>query len=77
MLGLLERENPAILNESLKPLAKKTITVFKTAPKKLGFTFSFSLKEDGKSGSVLVDKKLLLKDTLLTTSLLDKLLIVN
>ena len=31
MLGLIERENAAILNESLKTLAKRTITAFQEA----------------------------------------------
>ena len=46
MLGLLERENAAILNESLKPLAKETITAFRAALTKLGFSCPFSLTQN-------------------------------
>ena len=46
MLGLLERENAAILNESLKPLASDTITAFRVALNKLGFNCPFSLTQN-------------------------------
>lgn len=46
MLGLLERENAAILNESLKPLAKETIAAFTTAIKDIGLSCPFFLTQN-------------------------------
>ena len=46
LLGLLERENACILNESLKPLAKTTIAAFRQALDKLGLTCPFYLTQN-------------------------------
>ena len=46
LLGLLERENAAILNQSLKPLARHTITAFRKALDDLGLTCEFYLTQN-------------------------------
>lgn len=46
MLGLIERENAAILNQSLKTLAKFTITAFKEALAKLNIYCPFYLTQN-------------------------------
>lgn len=46
MLGLLERENAAILNEALKSLAKVTITAFQEALTKLNVCCPFYLTQN-------------------------------
>ena len=46
MLGLIERENAAILNESLKPLAQATISAFRQALNHLGLTCPFYLTQN-------------------------------
>ena len=46
MLGLIERENAAILNESLKPLAKETVAAFKAALTELGLKCPFFLTQN-------------------------------
>ncbi|XP_077991831.1 uncharacterized protein LOC144446032 [Glandiceps talaboti] len=50
-LGLLERENAAILNESLKPLCIKTISAFENALKTLGLNCPLYLTQN--DGTVL------------------------
>ena len=46
LLGLLERENAAILNEALKPLAQLTIQAFRTALDDLGLKCPFYLTQN-------------------------------
>lgn len=46
MLGLIERENAAILNESLKTLAKATITAFEEALAQLEIRCPFYLTQN-------------------------------
>ena len=46
LLGLLERENAAILNESLKPLAHKTVKAFQEALVSLGLKCPFYLTQN-------------------------------
>ena len=36
LIGLLERENAAVLNESLKPLCQRTVSAFCTAMNQIG-----------------------------------------
>ena len=43
LIGLLERENAAVLNESLKPLCKKTVAAFCDALTTLGLKCPFYL----------------------------------
>ena len=45
-IGLLERENAAILNESIKPLAKVTIEAFRKALDRLDLTCPFYLTQN-------------------------------
>ncbi len=45
-LGILERENAAVLNESLKPMCRKTIKSFREALDKLGLTCPFYLTQN-------------------------------
>ena len=45
-IGLIERENAAILNESLKPLCVKTVSAFRTALDKIGLTCPFFLTQN-------------------------------
>ena len=45
-MGTLERENAAILNESLKPLCKVTVTAFREALDKLGLACPFYLTQN-------------------------------
>ncbi|CAL1538242.1 unnamed protein product [Lymnaea stagnalis] len=45
-IGLLERENAAILNECLKPLCRKTIGGFRTALEEIGVTCPFYLTQN-------------------------------
>ncbi|KAH9504670.1 hypothetical protein Btru_062546 [Bulinus truncatus] len=45
-IGILERENAAILNECLKPLCKKTISGFKTALEEIGIDCPFYLTQN-------------------------------
>ena len=45
-LGILGRENAAILNESLKPLCKKTVHAFRTALDCLGLACPFFLTQN-------------------------------
>ena len=45
-LGLLERENAAILNESLRPLSQQTVTAFREALNQLGLTCPFYLSQN-------------------------------
>lgn len=47
-MGLLERENSAIVNASLRGLAQRTVEAFKTALKRLGLTAAlFITQNDG------------------------------
>ena len=46
MLGLLERENAGVLNESLKSLAKVTVKAFEEAFSNLGMTCPFFLTQN-------------------------------
>ena len=47
-MGLLERENAAIMNESLKPLCRRTVQNYGEALRRLGLTCPFYLtKNDG------------------------------
>ena len=46
LLGLLERENAAILNEALKPLARQTIQAFHSALSDLGLNCPFYLTQN-------------------------------
>lgn len=46
LLGLLERENAAILNEALKPLAQQTIQAFRSALDDLGLNCPFYLTQN-------------------------------
>ena len=46
MIGILERENAAILNESLKDLATVTIKAFGDALQKLNITCPFYLTQN-------------------------------
>ena len=46
MLGILERENAAVLNESLKSLANTTIQAFGEALKKLDINCPFYLTQN-------------------------------
>ncbi|XP_059156929.1 uncharacterized protein LOC131941616 [Physella acuta] len=45
-IGLLERENAAILNECLKPLCKKTVSGFKSALEDIGLKCPFYLTQN-------------------------------
>ena len=45
-IGLLERENAAILNECLKPLAEKTISAFREALDQIGLTCPFYITQN-------------------------------
>ena len=45
-IGILERENAAILNECLKPLCKKTIGGFQSALEEIGVTCPFFLTQN-------------------------------
>lgn len=45
-LGIIERENAAILNASLKPMAKKTIAAFQKALKDLRFDCDLYLTQN-------------------------------
>ena len=46
MLGLIERENAAILNEALKNLAKITVSAFKDALTRLNIHCPFYLTQN-------------------------------
>ena len=46
LLGLLERENAAIMNEALKPLAQRTVRAFRTALDDLGLKCAFYLTQN-------------------------------
>ncbi|KAK2547285.1 putative D-/L-hydantoinase subunit A [Acropora cervicornis] len=46
LIGLLERENAAVLNESLKPLCKKTVAAFCEALRTLGLKCPFYLTQN-------------------------------
>lgn len=46
LIGLLERENAAVLNESLKPLCKKTVAAFCEAFRTLGLKCPFYLTQN-------------------------------
>ena len=46
LLGLLERENAAILNEALRPLAQQTIRAFRKALDDLGLKCAFYLTQN-------------------------------
>ena len=46
MLGLIERENAAVLNESLKSLAKLTVTAFQKALAELNIHCPFYLTQN-------------------------------
>ena len=46
MIGILERENAAVLNESLKDLATVTIKAFRDALQKLNITCPFYLTQN-------------------------------
>ena len=47
-MGLLERENAAIMNESLKPLCQRTVQNYGEALRRLGLACPFYLtKNDG------------------------------
>ena len=46
MLGLIERENASILNESLKRMAKATIAAFQEALTKLDIRCPFYLTQN-------------------------------
>ncbi|XP_013405324.1 uncharacterized protein LOC106170126 [Lingula anatina] len=45
-IGLLERENAAILNESLKPISKQTVNAFRLALKQVGLSCPFFLTQN-------------------------------
>ena len=46
LLGLLERENAAVLNESLKPLCRRTVAAFRKAFLTLGLSCPFYLTQN-------------------------------
>lgn len=46
LIGLLERENASVLNESLKPLCKQTVEAFCDALKTLGLKCPFYLTQN-------------------------------
>ena len=46
LIGLLERENAAVLNESLKPLCKRTVGAFCSALRNLGLKCPFYLTQN-------------------------------
>ena len=46
MIGILERENAAVLNESLKDLASETIKAFGEALEKLNIKCAFYLTQN-------------------------------
>ena len=46
LLGLIERENAAILNECLKPLAQETIASFRRSLDDLGLKCAFYLTQN-------------------------------
>ena len=46
LIGLLERENAAVLNESLKPLCRKTVAAFCAALTNLGLKCPFYLTQN-------------------------------
>lgn len=46
LVGFLERENASVLNESLKPLCKKTVTAFCSALRTLGLKCPFYLTQN-------------------------------
>ena len=46
LLGLLERENASVLNESLKPLCRQTVEAFCDALKTLGLKCPFYLTQN-------------------------------
>ena len=46
LIGLIERENASILNESLKPLCQKTVTAFRSALHSLGLKCPFYMTQN-------------------------------
>ena len=48
VIGLPERENAAVLNESLKPLCQRTVPAVCVALSKLGLHFDLSVIPDAK-----------------------------
>ena len=46
LIGLLERENASVLNESLKPLCQQTVEAFCEALKTLGLKCPFYLTQN-------------------------------
>lgn len=62
-LGLLERENAAILNECLKPLSRKTIESFAEAISSLGLNCPFYLTQND---GTIIDKNTALKKPIRT-----------
>ncbi|XP_061176175.1 uncharacterized protein LOC133185129 [Saccostrea echinata] len=64
-IGLLQRENAAILNETLKPLCKGTVERFNTAISEIGITCPFFLtKNDG----TIIEKSMAMKFPITTFS---------
>lgn len=56
-IGLLERENATILNESLKPLCKRTISGFQSALEEIGINCPFYLTQN--DGTIISSKDVL------------------
>ncbi|CAG5134190.1 unnamed protein product [Candidula unifasciata] len=56
-IGLLERENATILNESLKPLCKKTVSGFQKALSEIGICCPFYLTQN--DGTIISSKDVL------------------
>uniref|UniRef100_A0A2C9JHJ5 Hydantoinase/oxoprolinase N-terminal domain-containing protein n=1 Tax=Biomphalaria glabrata TaxID=6526 RepID=A0A2C9JHJ5_BIOGL len=62
-IGLLERENAALLNECLKPLCKKTISGFQTALDEIGVKCPFYLTQND---GTIVSSEAVLEQPVLT-----------
>lgn len=65
LIALLERENAAVLNESLKPLCQRTVSAFCVALSKLGLTCPLYLTQN--DGTII---RYMYKETLAVVNLL-------